>query len=245
MAGKVLKSLEKTTKQVITNKYVLYVLLFLAILNVLAFLITNNFISLAVFALIGLLTSYFTKNMVVVLLVTLVVSSFLHISRKTVETMVNRKKKKNKKQKKEEKEGMDGSMTDDFEDAAPVPKKKSKHAGDKDEDKSHHGDDDTEDESDDEDDAPVMKNKKKGRVNQQETIKEAYNNIHSILGDEGLQNMTKDTGLLIKQQDKLVQSLENMAPIMQSASTLLEKLNLDSIGDMLGGMNFPGKKKNN
>ena len=70
----------------------------MTILNILGFLVTDNFISLAVFALIGVLTSYFTKNMIVVLIVTLVASNLLHLTRKTVETMVNKgpsmKKKK-------------------------------------------------------------------------------------------------------------------------------------------------------
>ena len=60
MDAKTMKTIKKTTQQVVTNKYVLYTVLFLAILNILAFLATGNFISLAVFGLVGLLTCYFT-----------------------------------------------------------------------------------------------------------------------------------------------------------------------------------------
>ena len=90
MASTISETLTKTTREILTNKYVLYVLLFMATMNVLAFVATDNFISLAVFALIGLLVSYFTKNMTMVLIVTLLTSSFLHITRKTVEGITNK-----------------------------------------------------------------------------------------------------------------------------------------------------------
>lgn len=236
MAAKVLKTVEKTTKEIITNKYVLYLLLFFTVLNILAFLTTNNFISLAVFALIGVLTSYFTKNMIVVLIVTLVASNFLHLTRRTVEAMTNKKEKKHKKTK----EGMNGSMTDDFEDSAPFPS--------------------DDEESDDEDhethtkpkvkahDAPVMKNKKKGGLNHQKTVQEAYGNIHKVLGNKNFQQMTTDTSKLLDQQNKLSESLNSMAPILKSAESMLNKFDIDQMTGMLDSLNMGpavGKKKKN
>ena len=236
MAAKVLKTVEKTTKEIITNKYVLYLLLFFTVLNILAFLTTNNFISLAVFALIGVLTSYFTKNMIVVLIVTLVASNFLHLTRRTVEAMTNKKEKKPKKTK----EGMNGSMTDDFEDSAPFPS--------------------DDEESDDEDhethtkqkvkahDAPVMKNKKKGGLNHQKTVQEAYGNIHKVLGNKNFQQMTTDTSKLLEQQNKLSESLNSMAPILKSAESMLNKFDIDQMTGMLDSLNMGasvGKKKKN
>lgn len=236
MAAKVLKTLEKTTKEILTNKYVLYVLLFLTVLNILAFLITNNFISLAVFALIGVLTSYFTKNMIVVLIVTLVASSFLHISRKTVESMTNKGKKKSMK------EGMDGSMQDDFEDSASVKvEEESDASDDDDEDTDAHSKVKGHDE-------PVMKNKKKGGLNHQKTIQEAYGNIHEVLGNKNFKKMTADTSQLLAQQNKLTESLNNMAPILKSAESMLNKFDMDQMTGMLDSLNLgagAGKKKKN
>lgn len=250
MAAKILKTLEKTTKEVITNKYVLYVLLFFAILNILGFLVTNNFISLAVFALIGVLTSYFTKNMIVVLIVTLVASNLLHLTRRTVETMAN---KEESKKKKHTKEGMGGSMEDDFDDAAPVKEDDSDSDNDDDHEESNHEESNHEEMMKNgkvkgKDAPPVMKNKKNGGLNHQKTVQEAYGNIHKVLGDKNFKKMTKDTTKLLTQQNQLTQSLNNMAPLLQSAESMLNKFDMEKMTGMLDSLNIGaglGKKKKN
>ena len=52
---------------VLTNKYVLYVLLFLAITNVLGYLAMHDYESLTLIVAIGALTHYFSRNMIVIL----------------------------------------------------------------------------------------------------------------------------------------------------------------------------------
>jgi len=60
-----------------TNKYFLYFIVFLAVTNILGYLITNNIRPVLYFALISLLTSYFSNNMIVILLVGLIVTNML------------------------------------------------------------------------------------------------------------------------------------------------------------------------
>ena len=213
MDAKTMKTIKKTTEKVVTNKYVLYTVLFLAILNVLAFLTTGNFISLAVFGLVGLLTSYFTKNMTVILLVTLVVSSFIHISKATVEAMTNKGKKGKKGGKK------------------PVVGKLDLEDEDHDSDSEDHESDDDDEESDageKGDDAPMMK-KNKNKLNHQATVQASYKNIHGILGSDNFKKMTADTNKLLGQQTKLTESLNNMAPILKNAESLLGKFDMDKM----------------
>lgn len=52
---------------VLTNKYVLYVLLFFAITNVLGYLAMHDYESLTLMVAIGALTHYFSRNMIVIL----------------------------------------------------------------------------------------------------------------------------------------------------------------------------------
>ena len=59
-------------KSLLQNKYVLYVVLFIAVTNVLGYLAIEDFDSVACFAAIGALTSYFSKNMIVILGVALI-----------------------------------------------------------------------------------------------------------------------------------------------------------------------------
>jgi len=224
-----MKTVTKTAKEMMTNKYVLYTLLLLAILNVLAFLITNNFISLAVFALVGLLTTYFTKNMSVVLLVSLVVSSFLHISKVSVESMTNKKGG-----------DADGAETDadeaDEADEADMDSDNEEKEGEGAKGKDVKGHMET--------DAPMIKNKKH-KLNHQATVQESYNNIHSILGSKNFKKMTRDTNKLLEQQNKLTESLNNMAPILKSAESMLGKFDMDKMTGMLDSLSMGGKKKKN
>ena len=62
---------------ILKNKYVLYVLLVLALVNVLGYLAIQDYNSLALFVVLGLLSSYFSKNMAVNLLIAIVVTSFV------------------------------------------------------------------------------------------------------------------------------------------------------------------------
>ena len=234
MSGKVLKTVKKTAKEIVTNKYVLYTVLCLAILNVLAFLATNNFISLAIFALIGVLASYFTKNMTVILLITLVASSFIHISKTTVEAMTNKKKKKSKKE----------SMENNLDHAAPVDSDSDDEAEELSDDEDHDHDHDHKHHMED---APVKKHNK-SKLNHQETVQESYNNIHSILGNKNFKRMTADTNKLLEQQNKLTESLNTMAPILKSAESMLGQFDMEKMTGMLDSLNLgagAGKKKKN
>lgn len=233
MNNKMMKTVKKTVKEMVTNKYVLYTVLCLAIVNILGFLITNNFIGLAVFALIGLLTSYFTKNMTVILLVTLAASSVLHISRMTVEAMTNKSDKKKNKKSGADADGADDTDADGADDTDSV-------------------DDDVDDDADmkdtdDMNDEPVMK-KKKHKLNHQETVQASYDNVHSILGNKNFKKMTEDTSKLLEQQNKLTESLNNMAPILQNAESMLNKFDLGQMTNMMESLNLgpsSGKKKKN
>ena len=57
---------------ILKNKYVLYAVLFFAITNVLGFLQRKDFESLTIFIAIGLLSTHFSKNMTINLLVAMI-----------------------------------------------------------------------------------------------------------------------------------------------------------------------------
>lgn len=74
------KSLPKSVNKVLTNKYVLYVVTFLAVTNILGYLAVQNFTSVIFFLLVGFLTQYFSKNMTVILLTAMIATSLLFIA---------------------------------------------------------------------------------------------------------------------------------------------------------------------
>lgn len=68
-------SFASSAAKLLTNKYVLYFVVFLAITNVLGYIMLGQFKTVLFFALTSLLTSYFSKNMIVVLLVGLITTN--------------------------------------------------------------------------------------------------------------------------------------------------------------------------
>uniref|UniRef100_A0A6C0K0F9 Uncharacterized protein n=1 Tax=viral metagenome TaxID=1070528 RepID=A0A6C0K0F9_9ZZZZ len=62
-------------KSLLYNKYVLYVSFIVCLVNLLIWMFSGEFIHVAVFLLVGYLTSYFSKNMIVILVISLVVSN--------------------------------------------------------------------------------------------------------------------------------------------------------------------------
>ena len=56
-------------KRLLTNRYVLYLTAFLALTNVIGYLMKQDIKALTFFLVVGVLSSYFSKNMIVNLLV--------------------------------------------------------------------------------------------------------------------------------------------------------------------------------
>ena len=88
------------------NKTVLYSVFFLAIVNFFGFLLTRNLNAVIFFLLIGYLTSHFSKNMIVVMLVSIITTNLLfkikdHSFYEGMESKDNEKKNKKENEKKE------------------------------------------------------------------------------------------------------------------------------------------------
>jgi len=83
-------------KSVLQNKYVCYLVLFISIMNILGYLAIQDFDSLVVFVAIGLLSSYFSKNMIIILGSALIGTNMIYANNKIHEGLKNKKKKKKK-----------------------------------------------------------------------------------------------------------------------------------------------------
>jgi len=70
-------SFSSEASKLLTNKYFLYFMVFLTATNVLGYLVTNKVNAVIFFILVSLLTHQFSKNMAVVLLVSLIATNFL------------------------------------------------------------------------------------------------------------------------------------------------------------------------
>jgi hypothetical protein len=82
-------SFANEASKLLTNKYFLYFIVFLAVSNVLGYLVTNKINAVIFFALICLLMANFSKNMVVVLIVAIIATNLLMVNGKMREGMEN------------------------------------------------------------------------------------------------------------------------------------------------------------
>lgn len=191
------------------DKTVLYIVLFFAITNVIGFLMLHNVEAVLFFIVIGMLTSYFSKNMIVIMLTALVATNAL-VGAKGVggvkEGLETRDHAaKHGKKKKKSKEGLESG------DAADAPPSAATSA----EDEEEAGD--------------------KPKLDHAATLSAAYDNLDKILGSDAINQMSSDTAGLAQQQQKLLGSLDKLEPMIQRAGSMLEGLGsgAEKIGSMM------------
>ena len=74
------KSVESSASTLSTDKNVLYVMLVIAVVNVMGYLMMGNFEAVVFFAIVAYLSTFFTKNMVYVFLISILATNFLMVS---------------------------------------------------------------------------------------------------------------------------------------------------------------------
>lgn len=99
--------MKQEINRLLKDKNVLYIVLFLAITNLFGYIVVGNLEAVLFFLIIGFLTTYFTKNMIVVMLVAMLTTNFLVAGRRVGgavrEAMTNKDDaKKNKREEGEE-----------------------------------------------------------------------------------------------------------------------------------------------
>ena len=76
------------SSDILHNKYVLYASFFFAIVTAAGYLLSNNLEAICIFVIIGFLTTYFSKNMIIVLLVTTIATNFIVLVRNKNKSMI-------------------------------------------------------------------------------------------------------------------------------------------------------------
>ena len=244
----IVKSISKSYKTgsgkgLLGNKNVLYMVTFIALLNILGFVFLNNYKAIVMFFAIGVIAFNFNKNMIIVLLCCILATNlYVAFKKPQLEGFENDDdddddddnnddiKQKNTKGSKETADkaendaksfGLKSSGSKKTKGNKKTPKNKSgfqtqgknvvaKNA------------------------APVTDDAEevKSRIDYGTTIERAYDNLDNILGGQNMQKLTKDTTRLISKQNKLVQNMQGMAPMITQYKDLLKNMNLDSIQNL-------------
>jgi len=205
----------KIVNRLLSNKFVLYFTAFVALMNVLGYLLHRDIRSLTFFVVLGYLSSYFSKNMIVNLLVAILGTNILMTNKSLREGLENGGE-----------EGFSEEDEEGFKEMKPAKyggrRKKKKKAWE---------------EENDEDDGVA-------RIDSAATMAATYKNLESVLGTGGMRNLAKDTKSLVEQQKGLMKSVEQMQPMMKQLGGMVKgfggvegiKNLMGTVGKMKGGL---------
>jgi len=229
-------------EELLQNKYVLYVTLGLAVTNVLGYAALKNSDALIMFFITGLLTSYFSKNMIVIMLSAMLLTNFIVVGRKgmqreglelkakvvegekVVDKVVDEEREHEHEELKEEelKEEKDTkeSFTQDIQYSSLKPNNGAPKRTD----------------------AP--------RLDQSATLEQAYNDLEKLLSPDQMKGLSADTQKLVQQQQQLGESIKQIAPLLNTANSMMQTLGsagapigklLDKVGGLLGTAQASGQ----
>lgn len=219
----------------LTNKYVLYILLVVAIMNVVGYIGVGDEEAILFFLSIGVLTTYFSKNMIVVLSVAIIATNILFANHAITEGL---KTMKIAEKKKKIKEGL--------ENRKKKTKKKPDEEHDEDEKKEEFAQSNVPSSSP----APVTESEEDEaigkRIDYASTLEQAYDNLQQMLGPDGINGLSKETKNLVFQQKSLMKNLTDMAPVLKTAKETLDTMtdhmpNMSQLHELMGS--FSGMAK--
>lgn len=242
-------SLANNASKLLTDKYFLYFMVFLASMNVLGYLVINQTNAVIFFALVSLLTYQFSKNMAVVLLIAMIATNFLMSNKKMHEGLENQ------------------TANDALEKAGEINPEIKKVS-----DALNTTNDVTKAKELIKNNTPIVKETpgvpvdpnnpemnsvntsekapegfgekfgpKKGkseehfgpRLDYAATLEQSYQNLDSLLGSESIQQLTSDTQKLMQQQQTLFNTMNQMVPVLEGAQNMLKGFNMNDLSSSL------------
>lgn len=239
------------------DKNVLYVILFLAITNIFGYLMLRNFDAIVFFFVVGFLSTYFSKNMIVVMIIAMVSTNLLVGSK-----LLGKYKEGMATQATAGAPATAGAATPmspppaaapvsmttpPAAPAAPapaaaptlssIPPAMAKKPNTQ---KANVVDNMTTltpaslDGSDD--DTTDLIQARKPKINFASTLESAYDNLDKLLSSDSINRMSDDTQRLAQKQQVLMGNIEKLVPFIGKAENLLKGMNSDKMGGMLEKM---------
>ena len=228
--------------KLLTNKYLLYFIVFLAVTNIFGYLAMNQLNAVIFFALVGVITSFFSKNMIIVLIICMFATNML-MSNKTMREGLENATDPNKDEKASRPTPPPPTSPPISNDSPILP---PSDINNMDMNKSM---DNSTDPLGDISPMTTMnkkqnKNGSSSRIDYASTLEEAYDNLDKILGGDGIKNLTMDTQNLMSKQQELFQTMQTMTPMLNQAKQMLEGFDMKSLQGLAGlATNFTSGEK--
>jgi hypothetical protein len=190
-------NLQKSFSKFLVNPLALKVVSAIAIINFLGYLILGNTTAVIYFILIGLIVSYFSKNMILILGVPLLLVNLFAAGKNTAEGFDKMMKK----------EGVDKKKTTETDTETDT---KGVKEGLKKKDESFE--------------VGRKKNKGSYNIDYASTVEDAYDELNKIIGSDGVKRLTADTQGLMKQQLQLTEAMSEMQPMIDQMGPLMDRV---------------------
>lgn len=210
--------------KILNNKYFFYFILFLAGSNLLGYIAMGNINAVVFFILVAFLSMQFTDNKVIALLIAIVLSNLFLSGKKVKEGMASKSDEEDEKKK-------NSSVMD-----GPVDESSNSDSSSSDSTNNNSDNNPTTIASSSSTTPPesmnTMSNKKRTRIDYASTVEQAYDNLHQILGGEGIKNLTQDTQKLMGQQQQLAEAMKSMTPLLETAKTMLDGFDMKNLNGL-------------
>lgn len=235
--------LNSAMSKFLTNKWVLNVVAFLALFNVIGYAIMGNLNAVVYFIIFAVLVRYFSKNMTIVLGVPLIIVNLLAMRGNIQEGMES---------------GTTAPQSDSNLNTNPVTKPSKGEAQEKINSMvnkntasttsvinnsaastfSTSPDNAAQETGEKQGFEPGRRKNRGYDIDYATTIEDAYDELNNILGSDGIQRLTSDTQNLMKQQMQLAEAMKGMTPVIQSIAPMVENLKgmMGQMGDGKEGL---------
>ena len=206
--------LNSTVSKILTNKWVLNIIAFLALFNVIGYMVMGNLNNVIFFIILAVVVRNFSKNMIIVLGIPLVIVNLFAMRNRTFEGMENKT----------------DSDTDDSKDkkdilkAATIKQKTNNGSPMLPGTDAPESDVVSADAAKKEDFEVGRRKNGASKIDYASTIEDAYDDLNKILGSDGIKRLTDDTQGLMKQQMQLAESMKAMTPLVQGMMPMIEQM---------------------
>lgn len=207
--------LNSTVSKILTNKWVLNIVSFIAFLNVIGYVVMGNFNNVAFFIVLAVLVRYFSKNMIIVLGVPLILVNLFNFKNISYQFEGMENNTDGKSAQSSHKDILNKALEDNNKKKSPiiVPTESPNDGGVV-----------SSNVADDKSGFEVGRRKNGGsKIDYATTIEDAYDQLNQILGSDGVKSLTDDTQKLMQQQMELAKSMEAMTPLIKGIMPMAEK----------------------
>ena len=215
-----------TVSKILTNKWVLNIISFLALFNVIGYMVMGNFNNVIFFIILAVLVRNFSHNMIIVLGTPLVIVNLFAMGKGTFEGIENKSDTTTGATNGATNGTTNGTTTTTNGTATTTNGTATTTNGTT----TTTGTKDKKDEiisavDAKKEDFEVGRSKNgASKIDYASTIEDAYDDLNKILGSDGIKRLTDDTQGLMKQQMQLAESMKGLEPMVKGMAPMIEKM---------------------